>query len=93
MYFTLKEPNKDKKTIIYLRYYVKKENDYFKISSGLTINPKDWSKENRLPKSKRGGDSYKNRRITDKLIDLNNKLQKAIDNHVSELTIGHLRTF
>ena len=91
MYFTLKEPNKDKKTIIYLRYYVKKENDYFKISSGLTINPKDWSKENRLPKSKRGGDSYKNRRITDKLIDLNNKLQKAIDKHGSELSIGHLK--
>ena len=26
MYFTLKEPNKDNKTIIYIRYYVKKEN-------------------------------------------------------------------
>jgi site-specific recombinase XerD len=91
MYFTLKEPNKDKKSIIYIRYYVKKEKDYFKISSGFSIHPKDWSKENRLPKSKRGGDSYKFRRITDELIKLNDKLHKAIDNHGKELTIGHLK--
>ena len=91
MYFTLKEPNKDNKTIIYIRYYVKKENNYFKISSGLSIHPKDWSKENRLPKLKRGGDSYKNRRITDELIKLNEKLNKAIDSHGSDLTIGHLK--
>ena len=91
MYFTLKEPNKDKKSIIYIRYYVKKEKDYFKISSGFSIHPKDWSKENRLPKSKRGGDSYKLRRITDELIKLNDKLHQAIDNHGIELTIGHLK--
>ena len=91
MYFTLKEPNKDNETIIYIRYYVKKENNYFKISSGLSIHPKDWSKENRLPKLKRGGDSYKNRRITDELIKLNEKLNKAIDSYGSDLTIGHLK--
>ena len=91
MYFTLKEPNKDKKSIIYIRYYVKKEKNYFKISSGFSIHPKDWSKENRLPKSKRGGDSYKLRRITDELIKLNDKLHEAIDNHGKELTIGHLK--
>ena len=91
MYFTLKEPNKDNETIIYTRYYVKKENNYFKISSGLSIHPKDWSKENRLPKLKRGGDSYKNRRITDELIKLNEKLNKAIDNYRSDLTIAHLK--
>ena len=91
MYFTLKEPNKDNETIIYIRYYVKKENNYFKISSGLSIHPKDWSKENRLPKLKRGGDSYKNRRITEELIKLNEKLNKAIDSHGSDLTIGHLK--
>ena len=91
MYFTLKEPNKDSKTTIYLRYYVKSERNYFKISSGLSIHPKDWSKENRLPKPKRGGDSYKNRRITDQLIKLNDKLHQAIDKHGNELTIGHLK--
>ena len=91
MYFTLKEPNKDKKSIIYIRYYVKKEKDYFKISSGFSIHPKDWSKENRLPKSKRGGDSYKLRRITDELIKLNDKLHQAIDKNGKELTIGHLK--
>ena len=91
MYFTLKEPNKDNETIIYIRYYVKKENNYFKISSGLSIHPKDWSKENRLPRLKRGGDSYKNRRITEELIKLNEKLNKAIDSHGSDLTIGHLK--
>ena len=91
MYFTLKEPNKNNKTIIYLRYYVKKEKNYFKISSGLSIHPKDWSSVNRLPKPKRGGDSYKNRRITDQLIKLNDKLHQVIDKHGNELTIGHLK--
>ena len=91
MYFILKEPNKDKKSIIYIRYYVKKERDYFKISCGLSIHPKNWSKENRLPKPKRGGDSYKLRRITDQLIKFNDKLHEAIDSHGSDLTIGHLK--
>ena len=91
MYFYLKQPNKDSETLVILKYYVSKENKYYTQTTNLKINPKDWSKENSLPKSKRGGDSYKNRRITDKLIDLNNKLQKAIDKHGSELTIGHLK--
>ena len=91
MYFTLKEPNKDKKSIIYIRYYVKKEKNYFKISSGFSIHPKDWSKENRLPKSKRGGDSYKLRRITDELIKLNDKLHEAIDTiRASQFQIDNL---
>ena len=91
MYFYLKQPNKDSETLVILKYYVSKENKYYTQTTNLKINPKDWSKENRLPKLKRGGDSYKNRRITDELIKLNEKLNKAIDSHGKELTIGHLK--
>tara|TARA_R110000868_G_scaffold258183_3_gene515547 strand:+ start:129 stop:1319 length:1191 start_codon:yes stop_codon:yes gene_type:complete len=91
MYFYLKQPNKDSETLVILKYYVSKENKYYTQTTNLKINPKDWSKENRLPKLKRGGDSYKNRRITDELMKLNEKLNKAIDSHGKELTIGHLK--
>ena len=91
MYFYLKQPNKDSETLVILKYYVSKENKYYTQTTNLKINPKDWSKENRLPKLKRGGDSYKNRRITDELIRLNEKLNKVIDSHGKELTIGHLK--
>ena len=91
MNYYLKEPNKNKDTLIFLKYFVSKENKNFVYSTKLKINPKDWSKENRLPKPKRGGDSYKLRRITDQLIKFNDKLHEAIDNHGSDLTIGHLK--
>ena len=85
------EPNTDKDSLIFIKYFVSNENKNFVYSTKLKINPKDWSKENRLPRLKRGGDSYKLRRITDELIKLNDKLHKAIDNHGKELTIGHLK--
>ena len=91
MYFYLKEPNKDNETLVILKYYIAKEKKYYTQSTNLKINPKDWSSENRLPKPKRGGDSYKNRRITDQLIKLNDKLHQAIDKHGNKLTIGHLK--
>jgi site-specific recombinase XerD len=91
MFFYLKEPNSYTDSLIIIQYYVKKENKKFKLSTQLKINPKDWSKENRLPKLKRGGDSYKLRRITDELNRINDKLHEAIDNHGKELTIGHLK--
>ena len=91
MYFYLKEPNKDSETLVILKYYVSKENKYYTQTTNLKINPNNWSKENRLPRLKRGGDSYKNRRITEELVKLNDKLQKAIDNHGSDITIGHLK--
>ena len=55
MYFYLKQPNKDSETLVILKYYVSKENKYYTQTTNLKINPKDWSKENRLPKLKRGG--------------------------------------
>lgn len=91
MNYYLKEPNKNKDTLIFLKYFVSKENKNFVYSTKLKINPNDWSKENRLPKPKRGGDSYKLRRITDQLIKFNDKLHEAIDSHGSDLTIGHLK--
>tara|TARA_R110002060_G_scaffold11985_1_gene17263 strand:+ start:4260 stop:5450 length:1191 start_codon:yes stop_codon:yes gene_type:complete len=91
MNYYLKEPNKNKDTLIFLKYFVSKENKNFVYSTKLKINPENWSKENRLPKPKRGGDSYKLRRITDQLIKFNDKLHEAIDNHGSDLTIGHLK--
>ena len=78
MFFYLKQPNKDSKTLIILKYYVSKENKYFTQTTNLKINPVKWSKENRLPKLKRGGDSYKLRRITDELNRINDKLHEAI---------------
>lgn len=91
MNYYLKEPNKNKDTLIFLKYFVSKENKNFVYSTKLKINPENWSKENRLPKPKRGGDSYKLRRITDQLIKFNDKLHEAIENHGSDLTIGHLK--
>lgn len=91
MYFYLKEPNKDSKTLVILKYYVSKENKYYTQTTNLKINPKDWSKENRLPRLKRGGDSYKNRRITEELLVLNDRLHEAVNQYGSELTIGHLK--
>ena len=91
MNYYLKEPNKNKDTLIFLKYFVSKENKNFVYSTKLKINPENWSKENRLPKPKRGGDSYKLRRITDQLIKFNDKLHEAIDNYGSDLTIGHLK--
>jgi len=93
MFFYLKQPKSNKLTPIIIQYYVKKEKKLFVKPANISINPIDWSKENRLPKSKRGGDSYKNRRITDKLIEINNKLQHVIDTHGNDLTIGHLKEY
>ena len=64
MYFTLKEPNSKTDSLIYLRYYVNKDNKYFKLSTKKKINPKDWSKENRLPIAKRGGAGMQTRKLT-----------------------------
>jgi site-specific recombinase XerD len=91
MHYYLKEPNTDKDSLIFIKYFVSNENKNFVYSTKLKINPKDWSKENRLPRLKRGGDSYKNRRITESLLELNDKLHQAIDKHGRELTIGHLK--
>jgi len=91
MYFYLKQPKSNKPTPIIIQYYVKKEKKLFVKPANISIHPKDWSKLNRLPKLKRGGDSYKNKRITDQLIKLNKKLNKAIEKNGSELTIGHLK--
>lgn len=91
MNYYLKKPNADKDTLIFLKYFVSKENKNFVYSTKLKINPENWSKENRLPKSKRGGDSYKLRRITDELLKINDKLHQAIDKNGKELTIGHLK--
>jgi len=91
MYFYLKQPKNNKPTPIIIQYYVKKEQKLFVKPANISIHPKDWSKENRLPRLKRGGDSYKNRKITDQLLALNDKLHQAIDKHGSSLTIGHLK--
>ena len=68
MYFYLKQPKSNKPTPIIIQYYVKKEKKLFVKPANISIHPKDWSKLNRLPKLKRGGDSYKNKRIADSLL-------------------------
>lgn len=54
MYFSLKSNNPDKDTLIILRYYISKTEGRFVYSTGININPKDWSKENKTAKSLRG---------------------------------------
>ena len=54
MYFSLKNNDPDKDTLIILRYYISKNEGRFVYSTGLNINPKDWSKENKTAKNSRG---------------------------------------
>jgi len=91
MYFTLKEPNSKTDSLIYLKYYVNKDNKYFKLSTKKKINPKDWSKENRLPIAKRGGAGMQTRKLTSDLTKINEKLESIIEKYGKALTIARLK--
>ena len=63
MYFYLDTPNK-KTSAIKVRYYVKSEKKTFTYSTGISINPKNWNKQNRMPKPKVGAAGFELRQIT-----------------------------
>lgn len=80
MYFYLKEPNGDKDTIIIVQYYIKDEKKLFKYSTGETINPNDWDFSARMPKSRKGSEGVRLRKITTYIMQYHNFLMTIIDN-------------
>lgn len=90
MYFTLKDQKNLDKTLIYIRYYCKNSKSYFKISTKLFINPKDWNFVSRMPITKRGLASVESRQLTHQLNKLDELLQSTINKHGASLTKEHL---
>ena len=79
MYFYLKEPSGDKDTIIIIQYYVKDEKKLFKYSTGETINPNDWDFSARMPKSRKGSEGVRLRKITTYIMQYHDFLITLID--------------
>lgn len=91
MFFTLKNPNSAEKTLIYLRYYCKNSKSYFKISTKLSINPKDWNFKSRMPITKRGLANVEARQLTHHLTKFDDILQSTINTYGASLTKEHLK--
>ena len=79
MYFYLDTPHK-KTSAIKVRYYVKAEKKTFTYSTGISINPKNWNKQNRMPKPKIGAAGFELRQITNKLNRIIEHLHISISN-------------
>lgn len=80
MFFYLKEPNGDKDTVIIIQYYINDEKKIFKYSTGEFIHPDDWDFSARLPKSKKGTEGVRLRKITSYITQYNDLLIKVVDN-------------
>jgi len=83
MYFYLERP-KHKKSAIKLRYYVKKQQKYLQYSTGISIDPKNWNKENRMPKAKAGAAGFELKQITSQLNRYVEELHISINNIEAE---------
>ena len=83
MYFYLERPQ-HKKSAIKLRYYVKKQQKYLQYSTGISIDPKNWNKENRMPKAKAGAAGFELKQITSQLNRYVEELHLSINNIESE---------
>jgi len=83
MYFYLERPQ-HKKSAIKLRYYVKKQQKYLQYSTGISIDPKNWNKENRMPKAKAGAAGFELKQITIQLNRYVKELHISINNIESE---------
>jgi len=83
MYFYLERPQ-HKKSAIKLRYYVKKQQKYLQYSTGISIDPKNWNKENRMPKAKAGAAGFELKQITSQLNRYVEELHISINNIESE---------
>lgn len=79
MYFYLDTPNK-KTSAIKVRYYVKSEKKTFIYSTGISINPKNWNKQNRMPKPKVGAAGFELKQITNQLNRIVEHLHISISN-------------
>ena len=81
MFFYLKEPNGDKDTIIIIQYYIADEKKLFKYSTGECINPNDWDFNARMPKSRKGAEGVRLRKIATHIMQYNDFLVTLIDNY------------
>ncbi len=81
MFFYLKEPNGDKDTIIIIQYYIVDEKKIFKYSTGEVISPNDWDFNARMPKSRKGADGVRLRKIAAHIMQYNDFLVTLIDNY------------
>nr|WP_314560715.1 tyrosine-type recombinase/integrase [uncultured Capnocytophaga sp.] len=81
MYFYLKEPNGGKDTIIIIQYYISDEKKLFKYSTGECIHPDDWDFNARLPKTRKGAEGVRLRKITAYIMQYNDLLVTLIDNY------------
>lgn len=79
MYFFLNKPH-NKTSAIRLRYYVKSEKQTFVYSTGISIDPKNWNKENRMPKAKAGAAGFELKQITSQLNRYVEELHTSINN-------------
>ena len=78
MYFFLNNP-RNKKSAIRLRYYVKSEKQTFVYSTGISIDPKNWNKKNRMPIVKSGSAGFELKKITARLNLYVEQLHKTIN--------------
>ena len=81
MFFYLKEPNGDKDTIIIIQYYIADEKKLFKYSTGEVISPNDWDFNARMPKSRKGAEGVRLRKIATHIMQYNDFLVTLIDNY------------
>ena len=81
MFFYLKEPNGDKDTIIIIQYYIAEEKKLFKYSTGEVISPNDWDFNARMPKSRKGAEGVRLRKIATHIMQYNDFLVTLIDNY------------
>ena len=81
MFFYLKEPNGDKDTIIIIQYYTADEKKIFKYSTGEYVHPNDWDFNARMPKSRKGADGIRLRKIAAHIMQYNDFLVTLIDNY------------
>ena len=79
MYFYLDTPHK-KTSAIKVRYYVKAEKKSFVYSTGISIDPKNWNKESRMPKAKAGAAGFELKQITNQLNRYVEELHISINN-------------
>ena len=84
MYFYLDTPHK-KTSAIKVRYYVKAEKKSFVYSTGISINPINWNKENRMPKAKAGAAGFELKQITNQL----NRYVEELDRKSTRLNSSH----
>lgn len=78
--FNLKEPSSDKETLIFLRARFPEENKYLKYSTGETIHPNHWDKDNKRPLVIQGRsiEAMKNRDISSQLSRYSDEFYRAI---------------